>query len=213
MPPREYIFVLDVSGSMHGFPLDTAKKLMGDLVNVLRPSDTFNIVVFADGSDTFSPASVPATRANLARALQFIGEKNGGGGTRLLAALATGGGLPRQPGVSRSIVLRDRRLHRRGIGRVRLRPRPTRRRQFLRVRHREQREPVPHRRRRAGRPRRAVHRHGAWRGDGGSGAAPPLHRHARAHRDRREVPWDSTSTTSSRGDPGLVCQPPDRRLR
>jgi Ca-activated chloride channel family protein len=86
VPPREYIFVLDVSGSMHGFPLDTAKKLMGDLVTVLTPSDTFNIVVFADGSDTFSRVSVPATRSNLTRALQFIGRRNGGGGTRLLAA-------------------------------------------------------------------------------------------------------------------------------
>ena len=55
VPSREYIFVLDVSGSMNGFPLDTAKKLMSDLANVLRPSDTFNIVVFADGSETFSP--------------------------------------------------------------------------------------------------------------------------------------------------------------
>src|SRR5262245_52383034 len=87
IPPREYIFVLDVSGSMHGFPLDTAKKLMGDLASVLRPSDTFNIVLFADGSDTFSRASVPATPSNLTRALQFIGRRNGGGGTRLLAAL------------------------------------------------------------------------------------------------------------------------------
>ena len=105
VPSREYIFVLDVSGSMNGFPLDTAKKLMGDLANVLRPSDTFNIVVFADGSDTFSPASVPATRPNLTRALQFIGRKNGGGGTRLLAALERAVAIPRQPGVSRSIVL------------------------------------------------------------------------------------------------------------
>jgi Ca-activated chloride channel family protein len=105
IPAREYIFVLDVSGSMHGFPLDTAKKLMGDLVNVLRPSDTFNIVVFADGSDTFAPASVPATRPNLSRALQFIGQKNGGGGTRLLAALERAVAIRRQPSVSRSIVL------------------------------------------------------------------------------------------------------------
>ena len=105
VPPREYIFVLDVSGSMHGFPLDTAKKLMGDLVNVLRPSDTFNIVVFADGSDTLSPVSLPATRANLTRGLQFIGQKNGGGGTRLLAALQRAVVLPRQSNVSRSIVL------------------------------------------------------------------------------------------------------------
>ena len=105
VPPREYIFVLDVSGSMHGFPLDTAKRLMGDLVNVLRPSDTFNIVVFADGSDTLSRMSLPATRANLARGLQFIGQKNGGGGTRLLAALERAVALPRESSVSRSIVL------------------------------------------------------------------------------------------------------------
>ena len=105
VPPREYIFVLDVSGSMNGFPLDTAKKLMSDLANVLRPSDTFNIVVFADGSETFSPVSVPATPPNLRRALQFIGQKKGGGGTRLLAALERAVAVPRQRDTSRSIVL------------------------------------------------------------------------------------------------------------
>ena len=62
MPPREYIFVLDVSGSMNGFPLDTAKKLMRDLVRVVRPTDTFNVVLFADGSRTLAPASLPASR-------------------------------------------------------------------------------------------------------------------------------------------------------
>jgi len=105
VPPREYIFVVDVSGSMNGFPLDTARTLMSDLVNVLRPADTFNVIVFADGSEAFSRVSVPATRANLTRALQFIGAKNGGGGTRLLDALARAVTVPRQPAVSRSIVL------------------------------------------------------------------------------------------------------------
>jgi len=105
VPSREYIFVLDVSGSMNGFPLDTAKKLMSDLANVLRPSDTFNIVVFADGSETFSPVSVPATPPNLKRALQFIGRKNGGGGTQLLAALERAVAVPRQRDTSRSLVL------------------------------------------------------------------------------------------------------------
>ena len=105
IPPREYIFVLDVSGSMYGFPLDTGKKLMSDLANVLRPTDTFNVVVFADGTETFAAASQPATRANLSRALQFIGRKNGGGGTRLLSALQRAASLPRQSSASRSIVL------------------------------------------------------------------------------------------------------------
>ncbi len=105
VPPREYIFVVDVSGSMHGFPLETARTLMRDIAGVLRPSDTFNVVVFADGSETFASSSVPATQANLARARQFIGRKDGGGGTRLQAALERAMSLPRQPAVARSIVL------------------------------------------------------------------------------------------------------------
>ena len=105
IPRREYVFVVDVSGSMNGFPLDTAKQLMTDLANVLRPSDVFNVVVFADGSEIFSPTSVAATRFNLNRALQFIGRKNGGGGTRLLDGLSRAVALPRQPATSRSVVL------------------------------------------------------------------------------------------------------------
>ena len=105
IPPRDYVFVVDVSGSMSGFPLDTAKKLLGDLVNVLRPTDTFNIAVFESGFDVFSSVSVPATTANLQRARQFIGSKNGGGGTRLLNGLQRAVALPREPGLSRSVVL------------------------------------------------------------------------------------------------------------
>src|SRR6185503_13643328 len=105
VPPREYVFVLDVSGSMNGFPLNTAKTLMGDLARVLQPDDTFNIVVFADGSETFSPVSVPASPSNLVRALQFIGRRHGGGGTRLLAALQRAVGVPRRGEVARTIVL------------------------------------------------------------------------------------------------------------
>jgi len=105
MPPREYIFVLDVSGSMFGFPLNTAKALMRDLVKVLRPTDTFNVIVFESGSAVMAPASVPATAANVEKALAFIGPKNGGGGTEMLAAVKRALALPREAGVSRSIVL------------------------------------------------------------------------------------------------------------
>jgi Ca-activated chloride channel family protein len=102
---REYIFVVDVSGSMHGFPLDTAKRLMTDLASVLRPGDMFNVIVFADGTETFAPASVQATGPNLSRALAFIGRKDGSGGTRLLNALERAVALPRKSDVSRSILL------------------------------------------------------------------------------------------------------------
>ena len=105
VPAREYIFVLDVSGSMNGFPLDTAKKLMGDLIQVLRPTDTFNVVLFADGSKTLAPESLSATNANLLRAVHFIGPQRGGGRTELLAAIKQANSIARQPNVSRTIVL------------------------------------------------------------------------------------------------------------
>jgi Ca-activated chloride channel family protein len=105
IPPREYIFVLDVSGSMHGFPLDTAKKLLTNLIHVLRPTDTFNIEVFADGSRTWAETSLPASPANLGRALAFIGPQRGGGGTELRAAMERAFSIPRREGVSRTIVL------------------------------------------------------------------------------------------------------------
>src|SRR5207237_10010139 len=44
--PRDYIFVVDISGSMHGYPLDTAKVLLQELVGGLRPSDTFTVMLF-----------------------------------------------------------------------------------------------------------------------------------------------------------------------
>ena len=105
IPPREYIFVLDVSGSMNGFPLETAKKLLTDLIHVLRPTDTFNIEVFADGSRTWAESSLPATPENLQRALRFIGPQRGGGGTELRAAMERAFAVPRREGVSRTIVL------------------------------------------------------------------------------------------------------------
>jgi len=41
IPAREYLFVIDVSGSMSGYPLDTAKLLVKDLVGSLKPTDAF----------------------------------------------------------------------------------------------------------------------------------------------------------------------------
>jgi Ca-activated chloride channel family protein len=103
--PREYIFLLDVSGSMNGFPLDTAKVLMRDLFRAVRPADTFNVVLFADGSKTLARESLPATPSNLARAAAFIGPQPGGGGTELLAAVKQALAIPKKPDVSRTVVL------------------------------------------------------------------------------------------------------------
>jgi Ca-activated chloride channel homolog len=105
IPAREYIFVIDVSGSMDGFPLNTAKQLLRDLIGQLRPSDMFNIVLFAGDSTVFSERSLPANQQNLSNAIRLIEQQRGSGGTELLAAIQNAMSLPRQASVSRSIVL------------------------------------------------------------------------------------------------------------
>jgi Ca-activated chloride channel family protein len=95
-PPREVIFVVDVSGSMHGFPLDTAKTLLRELVGELRPTDRFNMMFFSGGSHVFEPeGSVDANRSNVQRALDALDKQSGGGGTELSQATKTALALPR----------------------------------------------------------------------------------------------------------------------
>ena len=103
IPPREYIFVLDVSGSMFGYPLDTAKELIGNLVGNLRDSDQFNLILF---SDTAVPWRQIRTchRRNIRQAIDLIERQDGGGGTELAPALEQAVSLPRDPRMARSIV-------------------------------------------------------------------------------------------------------------
>jgi len=103
--PREYVFVLDVSGSMHGFPVETAKALLRGLVANLRPTDTFNIIPFAGGHSMFAPRSVPATRENVDAAVRFINGQRGSGSTELLAALRGALGMPSDQARARSFVV------------------------------------------------------------------------------------------------------------
>jgi Ca-activated chloride channel family protein len=103
--PREYVFIVDVSGSMHGFPLDTAKTLLRDLVGRLRPSDTFNVIPFAGGQSLLHPQSLPASEENIARAIRFINGQNGGGGTELLPALRRALAMPSDLGRARTFVV------------------------------------------------------------------------------------------------------------
>ena len=105
IPPREYIFIVDVSGSMHGYPLDISKKLLKDLVSGLRPTDLFNVLLFSGGSKLLSERSLPAERGNIERAIDLIDHQQGGGGTELLPALKRALTLPRAEGLSRTVVI------------------------------------------------------------------------------------------------------------
>lgn len=103
--PREYIFVVDISGSMHGFPLETSKALLRELIGSLRPSDSFNVLLFAGSNRFLSPTSVPASRANIEQAIATIVQMGGGGSTELIPALKRVYAEPKTADVSRTIVV------------------------------------------------------------------------------------------------------------
>jgi Ca-activated chloride channel family protein len=103
--PRDYVFVLDVSGSMHGFPLDTAKVMMRELLAGLRPIDTFNVLLFAGSGAFLHQHSVPATPENIDEALRLIDRRQGGGGTELIPALNSVYAKSKREDVSRTIVV------------------------------------------------------------------------------------------------------------
>jgi len=105
IPGREYIFIVDVSGSMHGFPLEISKKLLKDLISSLRSSDKFNVLLFSGGSMVLSEESLPATSGNIGNAINFIERQRGGGGTELLPALQRALSLPRAEGYSRTVII------------------------------------------------------------------------------------------------------------
>ncbi len=105
MPPREYVFVMDVSGSQMGFPLEISKTLMKEMIQGLRPQDRFNVMVFEGSSALWSSTSQPATPESIQQALAFVRQQNGGGGTELGAALKRALTLPGTEGFSRTFVV------------------------------------------------------------------------------------------------------------
>ncbi|MDX6766493.1 MAG: VIT domain-containing protein [Candidatus Methylacidiphilales bacterium] len=105
IPARDLVFIIDVSGSMGGFPLDTTRELMKNLLGKLRPIDTFNILFFSGGSFVLSEQSLAATPDNLEKARQAMEQMNAGGGTELLPALQQGLALPRAENISRSFLV------------------------------------------------------------------------------------------------------------
>jgi Ca-activated chloride channel family protein len=107
IPSREYIFLLDVSGSMHGFPLDTAKALMRKLLGQLRPTDHFDVALFSGANYVWNPGgSVPATPDNIRTAVDLIEKQHGGGGTELMGGLRASYAIPRKnKQISRTVVV------------------------------------------------------------------------------------------------------------
>jgi Ca-activated chloride channel homolog len=106
IPPREYVFIVDVSGSMEGFPLDVSKTLLRNLIGNLKKTDYFNVLLFSGTTSILADKSLPATKENIQKAMSQMDNQRGGGGTELLPAMQQALALPRsEKELSRSMIL------------------------------------------------------------------------------------------------------------
>ncbi len=105
VPPREYVFIVDVSGSMDGFPREVSATLMRELLATLRPGERFNVVLFAGASAVYAEQPVEANAGNVEGALTFLQAAPAGGGTELLPALEAALRMSSSSGRARSFVV------------------------------------------------------------------------------------------------------------
>ena len=101
--PREYVFVLDRSGSMSGEPILQAVNALRACLRTLSPQDTFAILLFDDQLEWLAgPTAV--TQAAVEQADSRLDKVDGRGGTDILPALETALSLPTDSQRSRLVV-------------------------------------------------------------------------------------------------------------
>ncbi len=70
--PKDIVFTADVSSSMEGERMDQLKEALDDFLNLLNPSDRFNIITFGTYVQKFKPDLVPVDDNTIAEARQFV---------------------------------------------------------------------------------------------------------------------------------------------
>ena len=86
--PREIVFIIDVSGSMHGPSLAQAKQALTRSLMRLAPSDRFNLIAFSDRAWPLYGKAAPVSEQSLADALDFVADLEAEGGTEMSRALS-----------------------------------------------------------------------------------------------------------------------------
>jgi Ca-activated chloride channel family protein len=95
--PRELVFVLDCSGSMGGDPMERSKAVVRRALLGARPGDTFQIIRFSEAASGLGPKALPATEANIERALEHLDGLSGWGGTDMVEGVRAALGAPPDP--------------------------------------------------------------------------------------------------------------------
>lgn len=87
--PRHLALVMDISGSMGGEKIAAAKAAIKGVLQGLSPQDSFSLTAFDDQIESFSVDAVPATPANIEKAIGFVDKQQPDGSTNIHDALKT----------------------------------------------------------------------------------------------------------------------------
>lgn len=93
--PLELVYVLDCSGSMEGQPIAQAKAAIRTSLTRMQPDDTFQIIKFADDATLMSDKPLQASPRNVQRALAYLDQSYGGGGTMMMEGIKKALDAPR----------------------------------------------------------------------------------------------------------------------
>ena len=85
--PREMIFVIDTSGSMHGTSIEQAKRALTLALDGLQPTDRFNVIQFNSVAHWLFPDSVTADPYRVRNAKNYVRGLKANGGTNMRPAL------------------------------------------------------------------------------------------------------------------------------
>ncbi len=83
-PPREIVFLCDVSGSMSGQPTAKVREAMDQMLKLCREKDTVQVITFAGQANKLFEKPVPVTQENIRKAVNFTNQFEGSGGTEML---------------------------------------------------------------------------------------------------------------------------------
>ena len=86
--PRETIFIIDTSGSMHGVSIQQAKSAVQLALKGLKGTDRFNIIEFNSVTSALFPASRAVTPTTISAASNFVQKLQADGGTEMRPALS-----------------------------------------------------------------------------------------------------------------------------
>ena len=87
---KDFVFVVDRSGSMGGIKFDQSKEAMEYIYSGLIPEDRFSLVEFNSRATVYSDNLIPVNETSVSKVLAYIRSLQSGGGTDIHEGLMEG---------------------------------------------------------------------------------------------------------------------------